>query len=408
MHTKLHTVAAAVAAVLASATAFGADWELNPRLEAGYLFDDNYRLGGPNNEIEVQGPLADAQLEMRAISQQGEFSFTPGIRATYFPDEQDLDSVDYFAALDWQHRGQRVESRVRGDFSQEDVVNSEQPDAEVPGDSGLGDPDFGDSGIVLVENRRTRMSLRPMLDFELSERRELEFAATVTDVNYERQMIDAQIDYRSADLTAGLVTRISPVTFITTRVRGARYEFGDQQNDSTSYGLELQWNRRSASEVVTFLRGGAQKVTYENDREVTAWLAGVGVNMPAGRNTLFADLTRSIGPSSAGVVIARDQLRLSWTRDFTPRLALVVEARGTHDEDLSELTVFRPRSYATGDLGLRWRWREEFSLQVTYDYTWQKFDNGTLDHNTGEEISIASTSNGARVTVLYQPLQRRR
>ena len=99
---------------------------------------------------------------------------------------------------------------------------------------------------------------------------------------------------------------------------------------------------------------------------------------------------------------------MSWSRDFTPRLAFVLGVRGTHDEDVSELTVYRPRSYATGNAGLRWRWREQFSLQVAYDYTWQKFDEGLLDHDTGEEISNASTSNGASVTVLYQPLQRRR
>ena len=31
----------------------------------------------PATEIDVQGPLADAQLELRARTQQSEFSFTP-------------------------------------------------------------------------------------------------------------------------------------------------------------------------------------------------------------------------------------------------------------------------------------------------------------------------------------------
>ena len=156
MQMKMHNVAAAVAATLTSATAFGADWELNPRLEAGYMIDDNYRLTNSGEEIEVQGPLADAQLEMRARMPQSEFSFTPRVRATYFPSEQDLDTVDYFGALEWKHDGQRLNTLVRGEYSQQDVVNSEQPDAEVPGDSGLGDVDLGDSGRAFVENRRTR------------------------------------------------------------------------------------------------------------------------------------------------------------------------------------------------------------------------------------------------------------
>jgi hypothetical protein len=60
--------------------------------------------------------------------------------------------------------------------------------------------------------------------------------------------------------------------------------------------------------------------------------------------------------------------------------------------------LYQPRSYATGDAGLQWRWREEFSLHFTYDYTWQKFDRSQND----------AAATGARVTVLYQPLQRRR
>ncbi len=398
MQMKMHNVAAAVAATLTSATAFGADWELNPRLEAGYMIDDNYRLTNSGEEIEVQGPLADAQLEMRARMPQSEFSFTPRVRATYFPSEQDLDTVDYFGALEWKYDGQRLNTLVRGEYSQQDVVNSEQPDAEVPGDSDLGDIDLGDSGRAFSENRRTRRGLRPMIRYEMSQRRSLEFGASLVDVDYDEDIFGAQVDYSSEVLTAGLVTRITPVSSLTARLRGARYDI-DFQGESTSYGLEVQWDTRTDSEIETFVRVGAQEVEYENGYKQTAWLAGGGVNMPFGRNTLFADLVRGVGPSSAGIIITRDQLRLSWQRDFTPRLAFLLGVRGSHDESFVEDGLYRPRSYATGDVGLQWRWREEFSLGVTYEYTWQEFD---------DQLADASTSTGARITVTYQPLQRRR
>src|SRR5688500_3697865 len=99
-----------------------AAWEFTPTLEAGYLIDDNYRLAPPGAEVEVSGPLVDAELAMRTVTQRGEFSFTPRVRATYFPDERELDSTDYFGVLDWLHNGQRVTSRLRGDFAQQDVI----------------------------------------------------------------------------------------------------------------------------------------------------------------------------------------------------------------------------------------------------------------------------------------------
>jgi hypothetical protein len=389
---------AGLAATLLPFAAAAADWELNPALEAGYLFDDNYRLSQPGSEIEVQGPLADAQLEMRARTPNGEFSFTPRVRATYFPDEQDLDTVDYFGRLDWQHRGQRFSSDLIGEFADQDVVNSEQPDAELPPDATLGQGEIGDSGLVLIKNRRTRASIRPVFEYEMSQRRSLEFGGSYVDVNYDDEIVGAQVDFRTADVYGGLVTRLSPTTSLTARLRGAQYDI-DTQGDTHAYGAELQWDTRNAADTRKYLRLGAQRVELLSGGSETAWVAGGGSSMLMGRHQLFRDLSRGVGPSSAGIVVTRDQLRLRWTYDMTPRLAFLAGIRGTHDDDVDPDSNFRARSYATGDVGLQWRWQEEFSLRVAYDYTWQKFD---------ESLTDAATSNGATVSFLYQPSQRRR
>jgi hypothetical protein len=389
------TIAMAVAATLACAQANAAPWEWNPSVEAGYLYDDNYRLATPGNEIDVQGPMIDAAVELRTLTQTGEFSFTPRVRATYFPDETDLDAVDYFASLNWEHRGQRLESRIRGEFSAQDIVNSEQPDAEVGGD--LGEGDFGDGGVVLVDNRRMRASLRPSMSFELSPRRELQFDAGYTDVNYDEEIAGAQVDYNTLDASAGLRARLNERSTLTTRVRGARYDI-DLRDVTDSYGAELQWDTRTAAETRVYLRAGAQNVELTDGDSELAWLAGAGVSFVMGRNELFADLSRNVGPSSVGTVVTRDQLRLSWTRAMTPRLSLLAGLRGTHDDDVDPGSTFQPRSYATGDVGLQWRLQEEFSLRMAYDYSWQEFRDAAAD----------ATSNGAMISLLYQPLQRRR
>ena len=392
---KTSTVALAVAAALACSQAGAAAWEWNPTVEAGLMYDDNFRLATPGDEIDVQGPLVDAELELRTLTQTGEFSFTPRIRATYFPDETDLDTVDYFANVDWLHRGQRAETRIRGEFAQQDIVNSEQPDADSGGD--LGEPDFGDGGRVLVDNRRMRATVRPSVSFELSPRRELLFDAGYTDVNYEEEISDAQTDYATADLSAGLRARLNERSTLTTRLRGATYDMALLETQD-SYGAEVQWDTRTADDTRTYLRAGAQNVEVSGGQSEVAWLAGAGISKAIGRNELFADLARNVGPSSAGVVVTRDQLRLRWTRAMTPRLSLLAGVRGTHDEDVDPVSTFQPRSYATGDVGLQWRWQEEFSLRVAYDYTWQEFEDAVDE----------ATSSGATLSFIYQPVQRRR
>ena len=186
-----------------------------PRIEAGYLYDDNYRLTTPGNEIDVSGPLLDAEMEWRAITPTSEFSLTPRVRATYFPDASELDAVDYFANLDWLRQGQRVNTRVRGEFAHQDIVSSEQPDSGSGGD--LGEPDVGDSGIAFTDNERTRYALRPQMSFDVSERRELQFDAGYTDVSFDREISNAQVDYNTIDAAAGLLTRLNETSTLTAR-----------------------------------------------------------------------------------------------------------------------------------------------------------------------------------------------
>lgn len=380
---------------LSSAPAAAAAWEFNPTVEAGLMYDDNYRLRPAGSEIDVQGPMVDASLELRTLTQTGEFSFTPRVRATYFPDATELDSVNYFGVLDWQRRGQRAETRIRGDFSQQDIVYSERPDSETGGD--LGEADLGDSGRALVDNRRRGASLRPSMSIELSPRRELQFSAGYADVSFERQISQAQVDYAVGDVAAGLVTRVNERSSFITRVRGAHYDI-ETQEPTDAYGAEVEWNTRTAAETRSYLRAGTQNVELQNGESEIAWIAGVGVSFLIGRNELFADLSRNVGPSSAGTVVTRNQLRARWTRAMTPRLSLLTGVRGTFDDAVDPASTFRPRRYATGDVGLQWFWQEEFSLRAAYDYTWQEFrDEGT-----------DATSSGAMISVLYQPLQRRR
>ena len=392
-------VRTAVLGALALGAAGGARadaaWEFNPTVEAGWLYDDNYRLTPPGTEIEVSGPMVDAALDMHTQTQRSEFSFVPRVRATYFPDESDLDSQDYFATIDWSHQGQRVNTRIRADGASQDIVNSEQPDTII--DSGLGVVDIGDSGRVLVKNRRVRGTIQPEMDFEISPRKQIELGANYTDVSYDDQIPGAQVDFRLAEVSAGLVAKLNERTTLTTRVTGSQFDI-DTQGTTDAYGAELEWGTRTAAETRTFLRVGAQAVNLASGENVTAWVAGGGVNWVAGRNEIFADVARSVAPSSAGAVITRDQLRLRLERAMTPRLSLVGGLRGIHDDRVDDTEVFVARSYATADLGLQWRWQEEFSLRVAADYTWQKYQGASDDSN----------SSGAMVTILYQPLQRLR
>ena len=109
------------AALAATSSATAANWEIAPRVEAGYRYSDNYHLEQPGTEVEVSGGEADAQVDVPHRRSAHQFEITPRISATYFPDEPEEDSIDYYLDARLVDVTPRRRIGVRREFSQEDV-----------------------------------------------------------------------------------------------------------------------------------------------------------------------------------------------------------------------------------------------------------------------------------------------
>ena len=388
MH-KPTLIAAAVSCIACSSGAFAQNWEFEPRLELGYQYSDNYRLDFPGNEIDVSGPFMDATLPLRLVDPIRKAEIAPRIHATYFPDERDEDSNDYFLAGMYEQRTQRQLFGVRGDWSREDVVRSELPSADLEG--GLGDPVTGDAGRVLLRNERDQFRLLPYWSYDVSQRHRAEAGAHYIDVSFSNQYEDQQRDYTDAGVYAGWGWLLSQRTSVTLRGRASQYETAF---DATGYGAEVEW--RSAitqtSEVYVRLGGQQTDIDRANASTETSVIAGAGGRWTWPTTNLFADLTRTVGPTAAGAVVERNQIRLRMTRALQPRLSFIAGVRGTKDEAIDSAT-YPTREYLTGEVGFDWRITRNWSLLGGYNYIWQEYS---------DELSDRS-SNAISLGVVYEP-----
>jgi hypothetical protein len=182
--------------------------------------------------------------------------------------------------------------------------------------------------------------------------------------------------------------------------QASRYDLEVEANSADAYGLVFDWTTSATETMRAFLRAGGQFTAFNDNpvtgvpgEEVTTWLAGAGLTRTVRLTELFLDATHSVGPNSSGFVIQRDQLRFRVTHLFTPRFSLFGGVRGTRDDGLESETLFRPRNYATGDVGVEWRVWQQLSLILSVDYTWQDFE-GPLP---------ASTSGGGTLSFVYEP-----
>ncbi|MDY6945857.1 MAG: hypothetical protein SXG53_09075 [Pseudomonadota bacterium] len=355
--------------VLAAFSATAANWEVAPRVQAGYRYSDNYRLYPPGQEVDVSGAEADVGVTFRTVDPRTNFEITPRINSTYFPDEKSEDANNYYLQAGFSDVTPRRRINVPFNYSQEDVVRSELPDAGEGG--GLGEPVEGDAGRFLQRNRRDYYRIAPSFEYDISQRYRLELDAHYLDAKFDRQLTGFQQDFSEFGAAAGFGYLTSQRSALIGRVLASQYE---TNTTTDAYGGEVEWNTQYSPNSRAYVRLGAQQTKPERGSSDTNVIAGVGGRWASQRNTLFLDLTRSVGPVSAGTVVERHQLRIRIDHDVSQRFALRAGARLSRDEQVEDGT-YPKREYATGELGFEWRWLRQWSLVGTYNYRWQEYDD---------------------------------
>ena len=290
-------------------------------------------------------PMVDAELELRTLTQTGEFSFTPRVRATYFPDATDLDAVDYFGTLNWEHRGQRARTpRASANSRSRTSSTASSPTPKAAATSAR--RDFGDSG-----RRAGRQPAHACEPAAVDELRTLAAPRAAVRCRLHRRELRRRIRRRAGGLhhgrrfrrPAGTAQRTQST--LTTRLRGARYDI------DTRCGCHERLRRRAA---VGYAHGGRDAhllARRRAERRAQRRRFGSRVGRRRGRE-LARSAATNCSPTCRATwvrrrpasVVTRDQLRVRWTRAMTPRLSLLAGLRGTHDEDVDPVSTFRPRS----------------------------------------------------------------
>ncbi len=365
------------AALAAASSASAANWEVAPRVEAGYRYSDNYHLGPPGTEVEVDGGEADALVTFRTLDPRTQIEITPRVQATYFPDEPAEDAANYFLEASVLDQTPRRRMGVAGAFSREDVVRSELPGGDVIGGD-LGNPVEGDSGRFVERNRRNYGRIAPFFRYDFTQRQRVEVEAHYLKADFEKQIPGAQLDFSRAGVAAGWGYLFSERSSLMLRGIASRYE---TSFDTDAYGAYVEWNTNFSPTSRAYVRVGAQQTEPEIGESDTNVLAGVGASWNSPRNTLFVDLTRTVEPVSAGTVVERYQLRMRIDHDVSPRVALMLGVRGSHDDDIEDSSTFARRKYAAAEGGFEWRVLRDFAVTATYSYRWQEYADEPSDRS---------------------------
>lgn len=367
--------------------ATGANWEIDPRVQAGYRYSDNYHLELPGGEVDVSGAEAEAGVTFHTVDPRTNFEITPRVNKTYFPNDKEEDSTDYYLDAGFSDVTPRRRIDIPFNYAHEDVVDSELPDADTGG--GLGEPPQGDSGRFLVRNRRDFFRIAPSFGYDISQRYRMELDAHYLKADFDNQVPGAQQDFDEAGAGAAFGFLTSPRSTLLLRALASQY---DTATTTDAYGGEVEWKTQYSENSRAYVRLGAQQTKPERGSSDSNLIAGAGGEWASQRNRLFLDFTRSVGAVSAGTVVERHQLRLRIDHDVSPRFALRAGARFSRDEEIEDGT-YPTREYAIGEVGFEWRWMRTLSLTGSYNYRWQEYEDEPTDRD----------ASGFLIGIVYEP-----
>jgi hypothetical protein len=340
--------------------------------------------------LEVSGAEADALVTFRTLDPRTQVEITPRVRGTYF-DVSDENSIDGYLDASFADVTPRRRMGIDGTFSREDVTRSELPEGgDVGGGGDLGNPVGGDSGRFIEHNTRDFVQVAPFFRYDVTQRQHVDFDAHYLRADFEKQFAGAQQDFSESGVGAGWGYQLSERSSLTVRAIASRYE---TTVDSDAYGGYLQWDTNFTENSRVYVRAGAQQTKAESGESDTNVIGGVGGRWNNQRNTLFLDLTRTVEPVSAGTLVERYQLRMQIHHDVSPRVSLMLGARGSHDDAIAEASTFVTRKYAAAEGGFEWRVLRNFAVTATYSYRWQEY---------ADELSDRS-ANGFLVGFVYEP-----
>jgi hypothetical protein len=372
---------------LVSNPALGANWEIAPRVQAGYRYSDNYHLELPGGEVDVSGADMDAGVTFRTVDPRTNFEITPRVNKNYFPNDKEEDSTDYYLTAGFSDVTPRRRIDVPFLYSQEDVVDSELPNADTG--EGLGEAPQGDSGRFQVRNRRDFFRIAPSFGYDISQRYRLELDAHYLQADFDNQLPGAQQDFSEFGAGAAFGFLTSPRSTLLLRALASQY---DTTRTTDAYGGEVEWRTQYSENSQAYVRLGAQQTKPERGSSDTNVIAGAGGQWASQRNRLFLDFTRSVGPVAAGTVVERHQLRLRIDHDVSQRFALRAGARLARDEEIEDGT-YPTREYAIGEVGFEWRWLRTLSLIGTYNYRFQEYADEPSDRD----------ASGFLIGIVYEP-----
>jgi hypothetical protein len=370
----------------ASAAAFAqqvtAQTYVVPSVEVSSEYHTNRELT-PTAPDATTGYIATAQALMGKRTPRSQTELRPRVRFQEYPQRSGVDPLDVFLDLQSDFRTLTSEYSLLASFSRQDTFNAEFGSAGIDTTGPETPTAHNDTGIVFIGNTRTEFSVEPSFNHDVTERTSLGGTVGFDNVDYQNVAANAREDYRDVYLNMTLQHEIRPQTDFEIGPYVSRYETKTDANRTDSAGVTFSWNHDVSKISHTEFSTSVERTKIEDPTVVsgqetqTNWGAEFKGYLRGQASRLDYGIGRYLAASGIGSKIRRDELRLQYSRQLTPRFDYRGAVRGGSEQRLGFVDDSRDRNYVRAEFFVRWFMTPTIYISGGYRFSWQKYKSFT-------------------------------
>ncbi|MFT4584200.1 MAG: hypothetical protein ACI8XZ_003964 [Gammaproteobacteria bacterium] len=277
------------------------EFYFKPKVSTRAAYDNN-----PRSRVESPGEVAittnEAEVNASYTRPTYRVAVTPRVRISRFTEETELDSEDYFAAVEASKVSERHQFFGQFDFERENSIFTEQTD----------------SGLFNVNLPRTTFALNGTWQYSLSDRTTLSMSGNILDASFEEDPRSTFIDYLQYGAGPSLRYSVSDVTTLTASYNISKFKTPSIGSETLSHAVRLGFERQITESLFASFSLG-------HNRSELEFKSSQGQIIPGPPPQFVTTVVDSSSRSSGEIIeLAVDKqfekidARFEWSRAFSP------------------------------------------------------------------------------------------
>lgn len=366
-----------LAVLVFSDAAHGDEWAMTPSIQLKTQHNDNLYLSS-DSPVSVWGYTASPLMALSKRTAASRLDMEGRLIFNHYSESSVTDPNVQSIKLTGQINSRRSTWGLRSSFKRDttiatvtDVQNEEQDVGNAEGDV--------DTNLVQIQVRRNQLRADPFFSYRLTERDSVGLKYTLNHTTYSDEGASALFDYKRQGVEAVLSRSLARNDRISATVSASNYKAPDADTDTDDYALRASWMHNYATDLRGDVSFGLRSTSSNQGGEQ---IDSSGSVYNASLTKRYSELTsyrfkveRSLRASGAGVVVQSDSFNMDFSHDLSSRLSFSTSLNAHRNQSADFLSSSVDRTYYNVEPQLSWNITRLWSLDGSYQYSWQKYDD---------------------------------